>query len=158
MRAAKIVLDKNPDVFFVIVGSGDMEGQIIKRAVDLGIADKVIFTGFLRGEEQKRIYQMADLYVLPSVSEPFGITALEALQNGAPTLISRQSGVSEVIKNCLKVDFWDVDQMANKILAVLDYNILGECLQENGLQESQKFNWENSAQKCLAAYNSVLSI
>lgn len=99
---------------------------------------------------------MADLYVMPSVSEPFGITPLEAMRNGTPVLISKQSGVSEVIKHCLKVDFWDVNEMTNKIVGVLKYKELKEELTENGGREVLKFNWNEPAKKCVDVYNDVL--
>jgi len=123
----------------------------------LGIADKVIFTGFLRDENLSKIYQLADLFVMPSVSEPFGLTALEALSHGAPAIISKQSGVSEVIKNCLKVDFWDINEMAAKILAVLQYPILSQIMSQNGQTEVQNITWDNSATTCLNIYNEVLT-
>jgi len=156
IRAAKKVLEKNQNVIFVIAGSGDMEAQIIKEAVHLGIIDKVLFAGFLRDEDLARVYQMADLYVLSSVSEPFGITPLEALVNKTPILISKQSGISEVLSHCLKVDFWDINEMANKILAVLEHPELYQALRENGFQEVKKFTWENSASECIKIYHQVL--
>jgi glycogen(starch) synthase len=100
---------------------------------------------------------MADLYVMPSVSEPFGITALEAIRNGTPVLISKQSGVSEVIKHCLKADFWDINDIANKILATLKYKTLHETLKEHGSLEVKKFNWDEPAKKCIDIYNKLLS-
>jgi len=157
LRAAVKVLEKNPNVYFVMAGSGDMEAQLINQSIDLGIADKVIFTGFLRDQNLTKIYKMADLYVMPSVSEPFGLTALEALAHGTPAIISKQSGVSEVIKNCLLVDFWDINQMAGKILAVLNYPTLRNTLRENGTNEVEKITWDNSAVACLNIYNEVLS-
>jgi len=156
LLTAKKVADKNPDVYFAMAGSGDMQRQLINQAIDLGISDKVIFTGFLRGDDLNKIYQMADLYVMPSVSEPFGITALEAADRGTPILISKQSGVSEVIKNCLRVDFWDINQMANKILAVLQYPVLKNTLRENSQQEVAKINWDNSAKICFNLYQELL--
>lgn len=156
LLAAKKVLQKNPNIYFVMAGSGDMEAQLINSAIDLGIADKVIFTGFLRDENLAKIYQLADLYILPSVSEPFGITALEALGHGTPAIISKQSGVGEVIKNCLKVDFWDINEMAAKILAVLQYPILRQAMSQNGQSEAQNITWDNSAKICLDVYNNIL--
>ncbi|MDD5750040.1 MAG: glycosyltransferase family 4 protein [Candidatus Pacebacteria bacterium] len=157
LRAAAKVLEKSPDVYFIMAGSGDMEAQLINQSIDLGIADRVIFTGFLRDQNLARVYQMADLYVMPSVSEPFGLTALEALGHGTPVIISKQSGVSEVIKNCLRVDFWDINQMAGKILAVLNYPVLKNTLKENGAGEVEKITWDNSAVACLNIYNEILS-
>ena len=105
VEAAKKVLEYYPDVKFIIAGTGDMEPRIINRVAELGMGSKVLFAGFVSGEDTDRIYQMADLYVMPSISEPFGITPLEALKNDIPVIISKQSGVSEILKNCLKVDF-----------------------------------------------------
>ncbi|RMF55440.1 glycosyltransferase family 1 protein [Candidatus Woesearchaeota archaeon] len=157
LYAAKRVLDVNPNVTFVMAGSGDMHGFIIEKAAQLGIADKFLFTGFLRGKDIDRAYSMADLYVMPSVSEPFGITPLEALRNNTPVIISKQSGVSEVLSHCLKVDFWDIDRMADQILAVLKYQQLKKCMVENGVAEVKTFSWDNSADKCIKAYTSVFS-
>ncbi len=156
VHAAKKVLEKDPDARFIVAGSGDMEPKIIEKAAELGIADRVLFSGFLRGSDIDRAYRMADVYVMPSVSEPFGITPLEAMKNGTPCIISKQSGVSEVIKHCLKVDFWDIDEMANKILGVLQYKALKESLSENGNNEVKKFSWNVPAQKCLDVYEKVL--
>lgn len=153
---AKRVLDLYKDVIFLIAGAGDMEKQMINKVAELGIADRVLFTGFLRGDDIRRAYQLADLYVMPSVSEPFGITPLESVMNGTPVLISKQSGVCEVLFHCLKSDFWDVDEMANKIIAVLKNEPLHYTLKENGLKEVRKFSWEESARKCAEVYAKVL--
>lgn len=158
LLSAKKVLEHNPDVFFIIVGAGEMEAQVINQAIMLGIADHVVFTGFLRGSDLERIFRSADLFVLSSVSEPFGLTALESLCNGTPVLISKQSGAAEVIQHCLKVDFWDTNQMANKILAVLEHNVLQKSLSENGFREVKKFNWDDAALKCQEIYNNLLNI
>ena len=156
LRAAKKVLDRNKDVVFMISGSGDMEYQVIEEASRLGIADNVLFTGFLRGEQLKKIYKMANLYIMPSVSEPFGITPLESLASGTPVIISKQSGISEILNNCLKVDFWDTNEMANKILAVLENEELEECLAENGFSEIDKFNWGDVAEKIIGVYERAI--
>lgn len=156
VNAAKKVLEFYPDVVFVVAGSGDMEHAIIRKVADMGISDKFIFTGFLQGKDIKEAYHMADLYVMPSVSEPFGITPLEALTCGTPVLISNQSGVSEVLTHCLKTDFWDVDEMANKIVSVLKYDELKNSLRDNGLQEVQKFDWNEPAVRCIDIYNKLL--
>ncbi|RMD45620.1 glycosyltransferase family 1 protein [Candidatus Pacearchaeota archaeon] len=156
VRAAKRVLEHYPDVVFVVAGSGDMESQIIRLAAELGISHKFIFAGFLRGEDKRAAYQMADLYVMPSVSEPFGLTPLESLMHGTPVLISKQSGVSEVLSNCLKADFWDVDDIANKIVAVLRYNALKRSLQENGIKEVSRMSWDEPARRCVDIYDELL--
>lgn len=152
LRAARRVLDFCPDTFFVIAGSGDMEFQIVRQAAELGIADRVIFAGFARGEELRQLYASADLYVLPSVSEPFGITPLEALSHGTPVLISKQSGVSEVLSHALKVDFWDIEEMANKIVAVLRYPPLTRQLAVCGNSEARAQTWQKAARTCLDVY------
>lgn len=155
IRAAKRVLEYRPDTLFVVSGSGDMERQMIRQAAESGIGDKVIFAGFLRGDELAGIYQSADLYVMPSVSEPFGITPLESLLNGTPVLISKQSGVAEVLTHVLKTDFWDTEDMADKIISVLDHRPLYESLRENGGREVERNNWRNAALKCVAIYESL---
>ena len=152
LGAAKKVLEVMENVKFVMAGSGDMMRRSIEMAAELGIGSKVLFTGFLRGEDVQKIYQMADLYVMPSVSEPFGIAPLEALNYDVPVLISKQSGVSEVLTHVLKADFWDVDEIANKITAVLKYSPLEMTLREHGNFEVRKLRWENSAQKCAEIY------
>jgi len=156
LDAAKKVLEKESNVKFVVAGSGDMEGHMIEKAAQLGLGSKVLFTGFLTGDDVDRAYQMAHLYVMPSVSEPFGIAPLESLRNDTPVLISKQSGVSEVLQNAMKVDFWDTQKMANHILAALKYPVLHRTLREEGANELQKFNWDDAAAKCVEIYHSVL--
>lgn len=156
LKAAKKVLQYNRDVFFVIAGSGDMEHQIITEAAELGISDRVLFAGFLRGEELNKVYRMADLFVMPSVSEPFGITALESVVNGTPVLVSKQSGVKEVLTHVLTADFWDTDEMANKILAVLNYKSLELTLKENSIEQVKNLSWQETARKCIDIYRQIL--
>lgn len=156
IRAAKRVLEFQPKVYFVVAGSGDMEGQVLREAAALGIAERVVFTGFLRGEELDALYQSADLYVLSSVSEPFGITPLESLVNGTPVIISYQSGVAEVLRHALKVDFWDIDELANQIITVLRHPPLHRTLKQYGGEEARKVTWTAAAQKCLEIYRSML--
>ena len=155
IAAAKKVLEKINNVKFVMAGDGDMTHRMIEYAAWLGIGHKVLFTRFLRGADVDRAYKMADLYVMPSVSEPFGIAPLEAIRHGVPVLISKQSGISEVLKNALKVDFWDIDQMANKMAAVLKRSPLSRVLRENGSQEIGKFRWEDSAAKANKIYKEM---
>lgn len=157
LKAAKKVLKFYPNVYFVIAGSGDMEHSIISEAANLGISDKVLFAGFLRGEELNRVYRDADLFVMPSVSEPFGITALESVVNGTPVLVSKQSGVKETLTHVLTADFWDTDEMANKILAVLNYDSLKMTLKTNSFSQVKNINWTVAAQKCIDIYRSVLN-
>jgi len=152
IRAAKRVLEKAANVKFVVAGSGDMAVNMIEEAAALGIGHKVLFTGFLRGRDVDRVFRMADVYVMPSVSEPFGIAPLEAMRNDVPVIISKQSGVSEVLTHALKVDFWDIDDMANKIVAVLRHPPLGQTLREHGSFELRKLTWDGAAGKCVQVY------
>ncbi|MBI2650845.1 glycosyltransferase family 4 protein [Candidatus Woesearchaeota archaeon] len=151
--AAKKVLEHESNVKFVIAGNGDMEHFIIEKVAELGIADKVLFAGFLQGIEVEKAYKMADVYVLSSVSEPFGITPLEAMSNNVPVIVSKNSGVSEVIRHCLLIDFWDINDISNKIISVLRYAPLRETLSENGFCEVKKFSWTDTAKKCIEVYN-----
>ncbi|HLD97241.1 MAG TPA: glycosyltransferase family 4 protein [Candidatus Nanoarchaeia archaeon] len=156
IAAAKKALEADQNIRFIIAGSGDMEPRIIEQAASLGIAHKVLFTGFLTDKDIHKAYRMADLYVMPSVSEPFGITPLESVMNQTPVIVSKQSGVREVLKHCLQVDFWDVDQMANKMVAALKYKELHSELQRNSYEEASRLSWSKSAQRCIEVYNSVL--
>lgn len=156
LQAAKKVLEVMDNVKFVMAGSGDLMHRSIELAAELGIGHKVLFTGFLRGEDVQKIYKMADLYVMPSVSEPFGIAPLEAMDNDVPVLISKQSGVSEVLVHALKVDFWDVNEIANKIVAVLKYPPLQMTLRSHGSFEVRKLRWQDAAAKCAKIYEEML--
>ena len=156
LHAAKRVLEVMDNVKFVMAGSGDLMHRSIELAAHLGIGHKVLFTGFLRGGDVRRIYKMADLYVMPSVSEPFGIAPLEALDNDVPVIISKQSGVAEVLRHALKVDFWDVNEMANKIVAVLKYPPLQMTLRSHGNFEVRKLRWRDAARHCLEIYQQML--
>jgi glycosyltransferase involved in cell wall biosynthesis len=155
LMAARKVLEEIENVKFVMAGTGDMMHRIIEMAAQMGIGHKVLFTGFLHGKDVQRVYEMADLYVMPSVSEPFGIAPLEALNYDVPVLISKQSGVAEVLTHVLKVDFWDVTEMANKIIAVLKYPPLQLTLREHGNFEVRRLRWSGAAQKCLKVYNEI---
>jgi len=156
LMAARKVLEEMENVKFVMAGTGDMMGRIIEMAANMGIGNKVLFTGFLRGEDVRKVYEMADLYVMPSVSEPFGIAPLEALNYDVPVLISKQSGVAEVLTHVLKVDFWDIGEMANKIIAVLKYPPLQLTLREHGNFEVRKLRWSDAARKCLKVYSETM--
>ena len=155
LRAAKKVNEHEPDVWFVVAGEGDMLTSLIDQAVELGISDRVVFTGRLTDDEIKYIYGIASVYVMPSVSEPFGITALEAISASTPTIASKTAGVCETLHNCLKVDFWDTDEIANKIVSVLRYESLRKALAENGRHEIELFTWDNVAGKTLDVYNGI---
>jgi glycosyltransferase involved in cell wall biosynthesis len=156
LDAAKKVLDYGVNTTFVVAGAGDMLPRLIKKAVDLGISKNVIFTGRLTEEEVKHIYRIANVYVMPSVSEPFGITALEAISAGTPTIVSKTAGAAEAIKNCLQVDFWDVDEMANKIISLFNYNVLHKTISNEGQKEIELFTWDRVAERTLDVYHEVL--
>lgn len=158
IKSAKKVLEYLPNTYFIVSGTGDMENQIIKQAAYLGIGNRVLFyTGAYTNEKDRMaLFHSADLYVLSSVSEPFGIVPLESLAYGTPALISKQSGVSEVLSNTLKVDFWDTDEMANKIIAVLKHEPLKNTLIKNGRKEVFGISWKKAAQKCVNIYNKVI--
>ncbi len=152
IEAASLVLKVLPDVTFVMAGAGDMMGRMIERVAELGIGDRFHFTGFLQGEEIERIFSLSDLYVMPSVSEPFGISPLEAMLYDVPVILSRQSGVSEILKHALKVDFWDVRDMAAKIIAVLKHPVLARAMTTKALDELRKIRWEIAAEKIALVY------
>jgi len=156
VRAASKVLKYDKKVAFVVTGSGDMIEQMITEARDLGIIENFVFTGFIRDQERDRILQAADLYVMPSVSEPFGIVPLEAIANETPVLLSKQCGVAEILNHVLKVDFWDTDEMANKILAVLKYGCLHDDLVWESGKELPNINWDKSAERCIQLYRELI--
>jgi glycosyltransferase involved in cell wall biosynthesis len=155
LKAAAKVKDFEPDVRFLVAGTGDMLPRLIGQAVDLGIGDSVVFTGRLSDEEVRHVYGISSVYVMPSVSEPFGITALEAVSAGTPAIVSRSSGVCEAFSNCLRVDFWDVDEMVNKIVSLLRYDCLRSTLSREGKSEVLLFTWDRVAGRTLDVYRGV---
>lgn len=155
LQAAQRVLTYMPNTLFIMAGSGDMERGMIEMASRLGISDKITFSGYVRNNDLSRIYQSSNLLVMPSVSEPFGIAALEAVAHGTPVLVSKQSGVREVMSNALTADFWDTDEMANKIIAVLRHQSLSNCLRENSYSEVKQISWERAAKTCNTIYQQV---
>lgn len=157
LKVAKRVLEFDKNVLFVMAGSGDMEHKMIEEAAVMGISDKVFFTGFLRGNDLEKVFRLSDLFVMPSVSEPFSIVTLESILHGTPVLISKQSGVSEVLSHALKVDFWDIDEMTDKILSVLHNDSLKSALKENGKKEVEGFSWDIAAQECVKLYSSLIN-
>lgn len=157
VQAAKRVLEKLDNVKFLVAGDGNLARQMIEQAASLGIGHKLFFTGFLRGKDVARVFRMADCYVMPSVSEPFGIAPLEALSNDTPVIISKQSGVAEVLSHALKVDFWDTEEMANKIVAVLKHPPLSQTLRTHGALELRKLTWDGAATRCLEVYRSAMA-
>lgn len=158
IRAARKVVDHDPNIIFVISGWGDMEHEIMHLVGALGLSKNVIFAGALWEDERDRMYQSADLLVMPSVSEPFGLVPLEAIQQGTPALISKQSGVAEVLTHVLKVDFWDIDEMANKIIAVLRYETMNKQLVQEGQKEVLKLTWNRAARKVIDLYYKLLAL
>ena len=156
IAAAKKVLEKMDNVKFVVAGSGDQIERTIEQAAKAGIGSKITFTGFLRGADVARVYEMADVYVMPSVSEPFGIAPLEAIAHDVPVIISRQSGVSEVLEHALKVDFWDTHDIANKIIAVLRHPPLSKTMRKHADLEVRELTWDGAAAKCEAVYEGLL--
>ncbi|MBN2087352.1 glycosyltransferase family 4 protein [Candidatus Peregrinibacteria bacterium] len=155
LKMAKRVLEVMTKVKFIMAGDGDMTEQMIHMANDLGIERNVLFAGFLKGDEVAQAYSHADLYVMPSVSEPFGIAPLEAIQNGTPVLISKQAGVNEIIKNALRADFWDIDDMANKVIAALQYDSLTNTLKDHGKRELEQISWQKQAKHIENVYKRI---
>ncbi len=156
VEAAARVLKKMPDVTFVMAGTGDMLTRMITRVAQLRIGRQFHFTGFLHGADVERMYAQSDLYVMPSVSEPFGISPLEAMLYDVPVIVSKHSGVSEVLTHALKVDFWDVQEIANKILAALNYPALTREMMRNARRELRALHWEAVADRIIALYQSLL--
>jgi glycogen synthase len=149
------ILKYEPNTFFLISGSGDMEEYMVREVASRGIADKFIFCGWLRGEELARIYRDSDIYVMPSVSEPFGILPLECMISDTPVLISKESGVSEVVSCALKSNFWDVDDMADKVISVLRHQKLKNHLTVYGREEVKAIHWKKAADSLISVYNSL---
>ena len=156
IEVAYKVLQKMDNVRFVMAGSGDMMVKMIWHAAKLRIMDKFHFTGFLKGDDVYRMFSMTDVYVMPSVSEPFGISPLEAMQSNVPVIISHQSGVAEILKHAVKVDFWDIDATADAIYGILNYNALSEVFKKYGKEEVDELKWENSARQVQEVYSSVI--
>ena len=156
IEAAYKVLKRCPDVHFVMAGSGDMLARSIRRVAQLKMATRFHFTGFLKGDDVQRMFKCSDVYVMPSVSEPFGISPLEAMQSGVPAIISRQSGVAEVLKHSIKVDYWDVDALADAIHGLLCYPALAKVVGESGREEVDNLKWETAAAKLKEVYAEVI--
>ncbi len=157
LRAAQLVIAKEPKTLFLIVGSGEQYYELIELAAELGIGANVLFADFQRGKNWRDAFAIGDLFVLPSVSEPFGLTPLEAVGYGTPALVSKQSGISEVLNNCLKVDFWDINEMANQITAVMQNDVLRDELWKNSFQEYQNMSWSQASDKIHRVYETHLA-
>lgn len=156
LRAAREVKAREPKTLFLLVGSGEQYHELIALAADLGIGSSVMFADFQRGKRWRDAFAIGDLFVMPSVSEPFGLTPLEAIGYGTPVLISKQSGVSEVLSNCLKVDYWDINEMANKMIAVLRSTALRNELIVNSAREYEGLSWAHVGDKVINLYESSL--
>lgn len=157
IHMAKKVLEHTPNVYFVVSGSGDMEHQMMRLAASYGISDRIIYAGFARGRDVEALYKGADIYVMPSVSEPFGLTPLESMANGTPVLMSKQSGVSEVVSHALKTHFWDIDEMASQLITLLQNDSLAKTLSERGFEEVKHINWDKAAAKCVNFYEQLMA-
>ena len=156
LEAAKRVLERSRNIRFCFAGSGDMMNRCIRHAARLGISDRFHFTGFLRGTDVQKMFALSDVYIMPSVSEPFGISPLEAMRSNVPSIISNQSGAAEVLKYAFKVDFWDVDAMADDIYALLNYPALANFAAREGYEEVNRLKWNHAAAKMKKVYESVI--
>lgn len=156
VEAASLVLKKAKNVRFVMAGSGDMMNQMIRMVAQRGIADKFHFTGFLKGKQVYEMLKSSDVYVMPSVSEPFGISPLEAMQCGVPSIISKQSGCAEILDYAIKTDFWDVEAMADAMYSIITYPAMSEFLKEEGEKEVDEIKWEYAGRKVRKIYDNVI--
>lgn len=157
VEAARRILQKDRNVRFVMAGSGDMFEKMIRRVAALRISDRFHFTGFLKSPEVDTMFAMSDVYVMPSVSEPFGISPLEAMRSHVPVVISKQSGVSEILQHALKVDFWDTEALSNAIYSILHYEALSKMFRKYGKTEVDNLKWEKAASEVKNVYNKVLN-
>lgn len=157
VEAAAKVLQKNKKVRFVMAGGGDMEAAMIRLAAKRNIADRFHFTGFLRGKDVYQMFRDSDVYVMPSVSEPFGISPLEAMEMGVPSIISKQSGCAEILDNVIKTDYWDIDAMADAMHALVSYPALHSELRHKGIEEIHQITWEKAGKKVIDIYNQVIA-
>ena len=157
VEAAYKVIQKDQNIRFVMAGSGDMLNRMIKRVASLGISTKFHFTGFLKGEEVNHMFSISDVYVMPSVSEPFGISPLEAMRSNVPVIISKQSGVAEILHHAIKVNFWDIDAMADSIYGLVHYPGLSKMFINHGKSEVDKLKWENAAFEVSRIYKEMLN-
>ena len=156
VEAASRVLQKTHNVRFVMAGSGDMMEKMIRLAADRDIADRFHFTGFLKGRQVYEMLAASDVYIMPSVSEPFGISPLEAMQMGVPSIISKQSGCAEILENVIKIDYWDINAMDDSIYAIIKYPALYNHLRDRGLAEIDTIQWKKAGAKVIDIYHKVI--
>jgi len=157
VEAAKKVLDRDENVRFVMAGSGELLNRMIDRVAELRMGHKFHFTGFLKGDDVDHMYAISDVYIMPSVSEPFGIAPLEAVRHNTPTVISKQSGVAEVLQNAIKIDYWDVDAMADATFALLHYQGISKMFKELWSEELKNLKWEHVAARLVKIYEKTLA-
>ena len=155
MKAAARAISKNPKLLFVFAGDGEQREELVEMSAKYGISKNVIFTGFVRGKQLRDIYQVSDIFVMSSISEPFGLTALEAAHHGDVLILTKQSGVAEVIRSSMEYDFWDVEKLADEIIAISKSPALRNTLKEGVAREYNKFSWSDVAEKVKNVYNEV---
>lgn len=156
VEAAAKVLKRTDNVRFVMAGSGDMMNQMIDLVARYNISDRFHFTGFMKGEQVYEVFKSSDVYIMPSVSEPFGISPLEAMQCGIPSIISKQSGCAEILKYAIKTDYWDIDAMADAIYGLITYDEMHKFFKEEGLKEVNSITWQDAGMKVRHIYNNAL--
>ena len=157
VEAAAMVLKRTRNIRFVMAGSGDMMNAMIRLAAERGIADRFHFPGFMKGKQVYEVLKASDVYIMPSVSEPFGISPLEAMQCSVPTIISKQSGCAEILEKCIKTDYWDIHAMADAIYSICTNPSLYEYLRDEGKKEVDNIVWEKVGLKVRALYDQVLN-
>jgi len=155
LRTAQKVLQEREDVEFIMAGTGPELKNMINLSISLNIHDKVRFLGFVPRRELKQLYSQADVYLMPSVSEPFGITALEAASSGVPVIVSKNAGVSEFLNSCIKVDFWDVGLISRKLISLLEHDALRKELSASALNECRNLKWDLVADKTADVYREL---
>jgi glycosyltransferase involved in cell wall biosynthesis len=153
VKAAARACEKYDKFVFLLAGDGEQRDELIRLAADHGIGDKVVFTGFVRGKQWRDVYNVSDIFVMSSVSEPFGLTALEAAHHGNALIITKQSGVSEVLDSIYRYDFWDVDRLADQLVGIATSGVLRHSLKENVAREYSRITWADVAEQCLSTYH-----
>ena len=155
LHAAAKAVRENPKLLFIFAGDGEERDELINLSAELGISRNVVFTGFIRGKKLRDVYEVSDVFVMSSISEPFGLTALEAAHHGDALILTKQSGVAEVVRSSIRYDFWDEDKLANAIVAISRSKSLLETLKSGAKNEYRKISWDDVAEKCLSLYNKI---